>query len=110
MKNEVSCSFESTRIQNLVKAKTTEIWKIMHDAVMQNDLHTAQLYTVADNWLNELIIANIGDVEHAVMEAKASIRAHMRKEDVDVFQLQKQFTALRILVEMLQAYYSNNPK
>lgn len=110
MKNEASCPSEDTRkrIQNLVAAKSAQVWGKMETAIMQGDLHIAQLYTVADNTLNELAIANEMDIERAVFEIKASIRANMLKEDANVFQLQKQFTALTAVIELLQAVHNGS--
>ena len=110
MKNEASCPSEDTRkrIQNLVAAKSAQVWGKMETAIMQGDLHSAQLYTVADNTLNELAIANEMDIERAVFEIKASIRANMLKEDANVFQLQKQFTALTAVIELLQAVHNGS--
>lgn len=106
MKNEASCP--SKDVRDLVVAKSREIWNTMCTAIMQCDLRTAQLYTVADNLLNELVGANEMDIDHAVMEMKASIRASLRKEDADIFQLQKQFTALKIVVELLQTIHNGD--
>ena len=107
MKNEAYCPSEDARIHNLVVAKSAEIWNTVSNAIMQSDLHTAQIYTVADNLLNELVMANETDIEHAVMEMKSTIRASLRREE-DVFQLQKQVVALGALIDLLQAIHNDD--
>ncbi len=96
------------RINNLVAVKAAQIWDTMNSVIMQDDLYTAQLYTVADNVIEGCMNANEVEIDHCVMELKASIRANMRKEDVDVFQLKKQFIALNIMKDLLQAIHNDD--